>query len=622
MAIRYLSFDFDGCLFNQNYAQAPHLEFKKHLGDAVLVHNRAFLDQLKIENAAFDNVVALIGSNRQSYETDCINMGHPKAFKGSCCPAIQTVCADLNVTFDPFLLADVAGNLPYGTSYHLIMQEVTSGAYLNDDPQHEHAECTMDETKRTLLFAQMQKAAVDHPNEEIIFDFFDDRYDILVGHLNEFFTKYPHMIPKNVTLRLNRYAGDDVTLMASIKGTGESYSDYPEHVNNMLDNLWGHDEIAKTLKVISKEHTDSVLENFIKLEEHAIALESSIQNSEHIADRTETIDELGAALASLNLVAQEIEPVDDYMDVDENEELATEKELDSSNNQSTLSYFTDNSSGEPRAKLAFAKKSYSQNEINRWFAGYQQPEYIEDGDRIILFINVHPDSPFKDPSLFEAIEILRQQHIELSDNAIETLQNEFNLVIPVLENAKSIAMADGADFKIYLDGYTNAFSDMPVDYLVKYKNHEIVENDGREKEAGVSTNDFSDMSDESSDEDSDLEFFEDNGREKELDAGTDDISDSDLSVDASDEESDLELVEDNGREKEADAGRQTLATEPSTIHARSQAEPANQQRNPAGNPGRNQYAFHKPVAAPKINRAPIALPEDKLCSGISSCLIS
>ncbi|STO25475.1 hypothetical protein [Fluoribacter gormanii] len=466
MAIRYLSFDFDGCLFNQNYAQAPHLEFKKHLGDAVLVHNRAFLDQLKIENAAFDNVVALIGSNRQSYETDCINMGHPKAFKGSCCPAIQTVCADLNVTFDPFLLADVAGNLPYGTSYHLIMQEVTSGAYLNDDPQHEHAECTMDETKRTLLFAQMQKAAVDHPNEEIIFDFFDDRYDILVGHLNEFFTKYPHMIPKNVTLRLNRYAGDDVTLMASIKGTGESYSDYPEHVNNMLDNLWGHDEIAKTLKVISKEHTDSVLENFIKLEEHAIALESSIQNSEHIADRTETIDELGAALASLNLVAQEIEPVDDYMDVDKNEELATEKE------------------------------------------------------------------------------------------------------------------------------------------------------------AGVSTNDFSDMSDESSDEDSDLEFFEDNGREKELDAGTDDISDSDLSVDASDEESDLELVEDNGREKEADAGKQTLATEPSTIHARPEAEPANQQRNPAGNPGRNQYAFLKPVAAPKINRAPIALPEDKLCTSGSSCLIS
>lgn len=465
MAIRYLSFDFDGCLFNLDYIQSPHLEFKKHLGDAVLVHNRAFLDQLKIENTQFDEVVALIGSNRQSYVDDANNYGFsPSTFKGSCFPAIRTVCADLNVKFDPFLLADVAGNLPFGTSYDLIMQEIADDTYA--DPKRTHATCTMDETKRTLLFAQMQKAAADHPNEKIIFDFFDDRDDILTWHLYEFYTQHPHMIPKNVTLRLNKYMGSDVTLLASIEGTGESHSDYCEHVNYMLDNLWGHYDFANTLKLISKEHTDSVLENFIKLEEQAIALESSIHKGEHIVEHTETINELGAALASLNLAAQEIESVDDYMDVDENEELATEKE------------------------------------------------------------------------------------------------------------------------------------------------------------AGVTTNDFSDMSDESSDEDSDLEFFEDNGREKELDAGTDDISDSDLSVDASDEESDLELVEDNGREKEADAGKQTLATEPSTIHARSQAEPANQQRNPAGNPGRNQYAFLKPVAAPKINRAPIALPEDKLCTSGSSCLIS
>ncbi|RUR28392.1 hypothetical protein [Legionella qingyii] len=611
MKIRYLSFDFDGCLFNPSYAQAEHFEFTKHLGDAVLVHNRRFLEQIKRENAAFDNVVALIGSNRQSYETDQLNMGPQKAFKGSCCPAIKTVCADLNITFDPFLLADVTGNLPFGTSYNLIMQEIEAGNFMQDTTQYEHATCPGEEYKVSLLFAQMQKAAADHPNEEIIFDFFDDRYEILMGRAKEFFTKYPHMIPKNVTLRMNRYAGDDVTLMASIEGTGEPYSNYPEHVNNMLNDLWAHDEIANSLKPISNEqHTDIVLENNYKFEEQVKALETAIQTGEYIA---------------LNLAAREIDHIVEYTEaVDTNEELSTEKELESSNNLSPLSYFTDNSSGEPRAKLAFAKKNHSHNEINRWFQGYQQPEYIEDGDRIILFINVHPDSPYKDPSLFEAIEILRQQHIELSDNAIETLQQEFNSVLPVLEQAKSIAMTYDVDFKQFLDGYTNAFSDMPVDYLVKYKNHELVENDGREKEANIGNLNFSDRSDESSDEESALELVEDDSREKELDASTDDFSDSDSSVDASDEESDLKPFEDNSPEKEVevDVDKQTLATETPAIHARSKAEPTNQQGNPAGNPGRNQYAFHKPAAAPRTNRAPIALPEDKLCSGSSSCLIS
>ncbi|PWY55076.1 hypothetical protein DGG96_12890 [Legionella qingyii] len=400
MAIRYLSFEFDECLFNHKYIQESDLGLAKHLGDAILIHNRAYLDQLKIENTAFDTVVVLIGSNRQSYEYDYSNMGYGNKFKGSCCPAIQTVCADLNVTFDPFLLADVTGNLPYGTSYKLIMQEIADNTYLKN-PQQNHATCTMDETKRTLLFAQMQKAAADHPNEEIIFDFVDGRYDILVCYLYKYFTKHPHMIPKNVSLRLHLYGGAKVALMASIQGTGEPYLNYPEHVKYMLGHLWDLDKFAESMKLFSIEHIDNILENFYKLEEQATALESAIQKGEYITKCTESIDNI--------------------------EELATEKESD------------------------------------------------------------------------------------------------------------------------------------------------------------IDTYDFSVTSDESSDEDSDLAF-----------------------------------LEDNGPEKEVDAGKQTLATETSTIHPRPEAEPANQQ----GNLGRNQHVFHKPVAVNRVNRSPMALPDDTFCSASSSCLIS
>ncbi|WP_454781860.1 hypothetical protein [Legionella sp. WA2022007384] len=595
MAIRYLSFDFDGCLFNSNYIKEPHLDFTKHLGNAVLVHNRPFLDQIKIENAAFDSVYAMIGSNRQSFELDTANMGGPTTFKGSCCPAIQKVCSDLNVTFNPFLIADVTGMLPHGTSYNLIMQEIAGNTYF-ENPQHTHADCTMDDTKRTLLFAQVQKAAADHPNEEIIFDFFDDRNDILERHLQEFFTKYPHMIPKNVTLRLNQYAGEDVTLVASIQGTGEPYPNYCELVTHMLDNLWDLNKFAESLKSaapvieLSIEQIEDNLENSSPLMQQATAFETEIKQSIPVIENTQAIDE---------------------------SELSTEKELESSNDSFALSYFTDRSSGEPRAKLAFNKRNLTQNDINKWFKGYQPPEYMEDGDQIILFINVHPDSPFKDPSLFQAIEILRHQNIELSERAIATLEGEFNSVKLEFETAKEIAhgteleTGEFVDFRLFLNGYSNAFSDMPVDYMVQYKNRAFVEDDGREKEANIGYEIYFDLVEEYNDE-----HAEDNGSEKEAGADIDDLSES--SVDSSDADND-EFADDEALERKTSAEQPALATETTTPH---QPKELDHPLNPAGNPGRNLYAFHKPVAAQKINRSPIRLPEDKLCSASSSCLIS
>lgn len=255
MTIRVLSFDFDGCLFNEAYTKAPYTNFDKHLTDAVLIHNKRFLDQLRSENKQFSQVIAMIGSNRQSYEHDTGNMGTIPGFKGSCCSAMQTVCNYLDVDFNPLLLADLYNSLESGTSYQLIMEEIKAGKWIEMEETQEHQNCPMDEFKVALIFAQMQEAASKNPDEQIIFDFYDDRQDIL-AKLQAFYSTHPHMIPKNVLLRLNHYEGAEPTLEDKLVGDGILLNDYPDIVVNMLDDPLMQNDIALEIKSnLSKPET-------------------------------------------------------------------------------------------------------------------------------------------------------------------------------------------------------------------------------------------------------------------------------------------------------------------------------------------------------------------------------
>jgi hypothetical protein len=135
---------------------------------------------------------------------------------------VKQVSDYLGSTLDPFLLADIYGALPSGESYaHAI----------DKDYKGSHSDWLFDETKATIIYAQMHKSALENPNEEIIFDFYDDRgfgmrapKDIL-EELHEFFSKNPELIPPNVTLRLNHYAGDKVRSMEPIKGKKDNIID-------------------------------------------------------------------------------------------------------------------------------------------------------------------------------------------------------------------------------------------------------------------------------------------------------------------------------------------------------------------------------------------------------------
>lgn len=234
--LRAISLDFDGCLFHRKYAQDPSYD------KDVLTHNHLFLKTLRSENTLFSAVRVLVGSGRQSFFNDRAGW----KFKGSCFPALLRIAEHLQATPDLFLMADVYGDLEEGDSFRKALdyclpfvkqQGVESGgseSALGGRPfvESEHARWIFDESKITLLYAQLHKIAREHPVKEIVFDFFDDREDILSG-LKRFYTDHPDLIPSHTILRLHRYAGGSMMPIAIIMGTGKMDLHYRDTVKEM-----------------------------------------------------------------------------------------------------------------------------------------------------------------------------------------------------------------------------------------------------------------------------------------------------------------------------------------------------------------------------------------------------
>ena len=226
MAIRILSFDFDGCLF--------HIKYIETFPKDVIEQNRVFLDTITRENTEFrstdfalTDVISFIGSNRQSKAVDDENKFSAGSIRGSCFPAIQQVSDYIGAKLNTFILADIYGDLPDGTSYLRAMDKTLT------NPK-EHAHWLFDETKVTILYAQIHSMGNAYPSAQILFDFYDDREDILFA-LMKFFTINSELIPNNIILRLTRYVETRITPVATIRGTGLIDPNYRETVKHMAD---------------------------------------------------------------------------------------------------------------------------------------------------------------------------------------------------------------------------------------------------------------------------------------------------------------------------------------------------------------------------------------------------
>lgn len=158
--------------------------------------------------ASANRKIGFIGSNRQSIPDDFMNSGADK--RGSCYPVTQRVCRAIGAEFDDFLLTDLYNNLSSGTTFKaaqaLINQESNSYDAEQVAKNKPFLNWIHDESKLTLLYAQMHKVALENPNERIEFNFIDDRDDLL-NQLQAYFTQYPSEIPPNVQLKLKQYRG-------------------------------------------------------------------------------------------------------------------------------------------------------------------------------------------------------------------------------------------------------------------------------------------------------------------------------------------------------------------------------------------------------------------------------
>ena len=218
--IHALSFDADNCLFHAGY-NPTWKEIKSGQCQQVIDKNKPLLDALKAQKSDFKETIVLVGSLRQSVEIDQYNANEHTT--ESIFTAIQTVAQYLGATLDKFLLTDVEANVAPGTSFdHAI-----------NHPSKKQNTCIDDQAKVALLYAQIHKLANQHPNENILFDFYDDRGldswgngDDILEHLHAYFKQYPELLPSNVTLRLNHYEGEQATPYTDIKGTGFTDTNY------------------------------------------------------------------------------------------------------------------------------------------------------------------------------------------------------------------------------------------------------------------------------------------------------------------------------------------------------------------------------------------------------------
>ena len=205
MKILVRSLDYDGCF-------APLSK-----SDDIIVVNQGLLNEEKenYRTKEFNKAYTLIGSNRQSNLIDKLNSGSKQ--NGSCFTAIKQINDYLGAEFVSLLMADIDNDLSDGTSY----SRATDVDYTG-----EHADWAFDRSKVRLLFAQMHHIANCHPDDEIVFDFYDDIIDEILDLLKKFYVAHSDLIPSNVTLNLKLYRGGNFKRYGeepcwmTIQGTG------------------------------------------------------------------------------------------------------------------------------------------------------------------------------------------------------------------------------------------------------------------------------------------------------------------------------------------------------------------------------------------------------------------
>lgn len=214
-----------------------------------------YLKQLKAKYG-YDWVYLFCGSNRQSIPLDCINaIYNENNLAFFVWKALVHALGNKDTIYDPLLLSDITANQPPGFTL-CRMREIISeykldlsgscvpGEVLDKLLKGDHPTFHNSGDKINIIYAQLHRIALLHPDAKIYFNFYDDLKEKVLYPLENFYKKYPTLIPSNIVLNLYHYStqrdesnhnNEDVPdRLCSINGTGIIDSNYYQEIQG-----WG-----------------------------------------------------------------------------------------------------------------------------------------------------------------------------------------------------------------------------------------------------------------------------------------------------------------------------------------------------------------------------------------------
>lgn len=234
--------DADRCVFNEAVLEATKQSKDGSGGgffscDPILKENALLLSRIKsiIKYSNPDVVIFMSASSRQSFSIDQENLFRNDT--GSFFPAMATIkeyisanYEQLEVRFNPFLLADVFSNLKTGTSYSRIVA---------NDFCETHANCPLEATKKLWMYCALHELGTQFSplTNELECHFFDDSDEIITG-MGEWMRKNPTLLPSHASVTLTKYDGKLLQdKFLKVKGVGVVDILYPKSAKLMLTQI-------------------------------------------------------------------------------------------------------------------------------------------------------------------------------------------------------------------------------------------------------------------------------------------------------------------------------------------------------------------------------------------------
>ena len=288
MILHVVSLDFDNALASKAYLDDLNLGLVSHDlpvdRHPIVLRNAPLRKMIQEENETRQayETITFIGSNRQSIDVDRhypvsdakilfphdMHLQHEYIAKASCYPAIRVFAESLATTqcpsyFDPLLLPDIFHNLAVGETFRLALQDPIRRKL-------HHPDAIIDRSKVILIYAQIHKVASDHPNDVILFDFFDDQDEMVLDKLVLFYGMNHDLLPSNVLLRLNHYVNGQLSTddFAIIRGSGSIDNNYRETVQKIAQ-LSGPQTVDEITEINAADDFDIL--SFMRDESELIA---------------------------------------------------------------------------------------------------------------------------------------------------------------------------------------------------------------------------------------------------------------------------------------------------------------------------------------------------------------